>query len=140
MSASQGEFDFVVANVAVPTSSLETEVDPGYSVPRSSPFAKGQPSTSPYFSSRGHAPERAEAMNATMMAAQERMEDDEPVVDPAQWPNPEHQQLERIAAYKKGNTHQSYWKITENGNPCLYIWLQPGPSTSRRNPVILVSG
>ena len=60
-------------------------------------------------------------MDATMTAAQERVEDDQLVVDPAQWPNPEHQQLERIAAYKKGNTHSNYWKNAENGNLCLYI-------------------
>ena len=62
-----------------------------------------------------------------MTAAQERVEDDELVVDPAQWPNPEHQQLERIAAYKKGgNSHSSYWKNTEEGHLALYHWLNEG--------------
>ena len=121
MSGSQGEFDLAAAGARDPTSSPATVVEPKYSIPRMSPFAKGLPSSCQETPFQGHVPQRTEAMDATMLAAQERMEDDEMIVHPDLWPRPSDSDLERIAAFKKDcNSHTSFWRKTDRGGLYLY--------------------
>ena len=99
VSASRGDFDLAAAGARAPTWSPAIAVESKHSIPKVSPFAKGQPSSSQGTLFQGHVPRSSEAMDATMLAAQERMEDDEMVVDPASWPHPSESELERIAGY-----------------------------------------